>query len=123
MRALDGDRITQAIESQERATTGRIAVRIVPHVPEDPVADARAALHAAELHEGDDRNAIVFLVAPKARRFSVYGDRGIHERVGETFWKDVVAEMTPYFRNGEPTEGLIHGIARAGAVLREHFPK
>ncbi len=122
MEPLDERRITSAIVAQERGTSGRIAVRVVPHVPSDPLAEAHAQMHAAGLHDLDDRNAIVFLVAPRARRFAVYGDRSIHKRVGETFWKNVVTEMTPFFKEGNPTAGLVHGIERAGAALREHFP-
>ncbi len=122
MEPLDEDRITKAIVAQESGTSGRIAVRVVPHVPSDPVAEAHAQLHAAGLHDLDDRNAIVFLVAPKARRFAVYGDRSIHKRVGAAFWSDVVAEMTPFFKEGDPTAGLLRGIERAGSALRKHFP-
>lgn len=122
MKGIDGARIRAAIDAAERGTTGRVAVRVVAHHTEDALQTAREQLHAAELHKHPHRNAIVFLVAPKSRRFAVYGDEAIHKRVGETFWHDVVAEMTPHFKRDDPTGGLVAGIERAGEQLRAHFP-
>jgi uncharacterized membrane protein len=31
--------------------------------------------------------------------------------------------MTGHFKRGEFTAGLLHGVARAGALLAEHFPR
>ena len=123
MKAIDGDRIRAAIDSAEKDSTGRVAVRVLPHETADALESAREHLHQAELHKHPHRNAVLFLVAPKSRRFAVYGDDAIHQRVGEQFWKDVVAEMTPHFKRGDITGALEHGIARTGEQLRAHFPK
>jgi uncharacterized membrane protein len=118
----DGDRIRQAIDAAERGTTGRIGVRVINGRSADALEDARRHFAHAGLHEHEHRNGVVFFVAPKVRRFAVYGDQRIHERVGEAFWTQLVREMTPYFRSGDMTEGLVFGIKSVGEVLREHFP-
>jgi len=123
VKSIDGDRIRAAIDSAEEGSTGRIAVRVLQHDTTDALEAAREALHQAELHKHPHRNAVIFLVAPKSRRFAVYGDDAIHQRVGEAFWKDVVAEMAPHFKRGDMTGALEHGIARTGEQLRAHFPK
>lgn len=123
MKGIDGDRIRAAIDSTEKKSTGRIAVRVLPDDTADALESARQHLHQAELHKHPHRNAVIFLVAPKSRRFAVYGDDAIHQRVGEQFWKDVVAEMTPHFKRGDMTSALEHGIARTGEQLRAHFPR
>ncbi|HKU67522.1 MAG TPA: TPM domain-containing protein [Candidatus Baltobacteraceae bacterium] len=121
MKRLDGDRIRTAIDAAERGTTGRIGVRIVSGGSADALEDARKHFAQARLHEHAHRNGVVFFVAPKARRFAVFGDEAIHDRVGEAFWTQLVHDMTPYFRSGEMTEGLVFGITRVGAQLHEHF--
>ncbi len=123
MKEIDGDRVRAAIDAVEAGTTGRVAVRVISHDTPDALEAAREHLHQAELHRHPHRNAVIFLVAPKSRRFAVYGDRAIHERVGDAFWSDVVAEMTPHFKRGDMTGALIHGIERAGEQLCAHFPK
>jgi uncharacterized membrane protein len=123
VKPLDHGRVHAAIRSAEAGTTGRVAVRVLPHDTPDALQSARESLHQAELHEHPHRNAVIFLVAPKSRRFAVYGDDAIHQRVGERFWTDVVDEMTPHFKRGDMTAALEHGIGRAGEQLRMHFPK
>ncbi len=122
MKPPDGARIRKAIDAAEHGTTGRIGVRIVPHGSADALEDARRHFAAAHMHEHRHRNAVVFFVAPKARRFSVFGDEAIHDRVGEKFWTRLVDEMQPYFAKGDPTAALELGIARVGDQLRAHFP-
>ena len=122
MKPIDSGRVHAAIRSAEAGSTGRVAVRVLPHDTPDALNAARESLHQAELHKHPHRNAVIFLVAPKSRRFAVYGDDAIHERVGERFWTDVVDEMTPHFKRGDMTGALEHGISRAGEQLRLHFP-
>lgn len=122
MRALDGERICAAISAAERESTGCIGVRVTDkHVP-DALESARTQFHQAGLHEHPAANAVIFLVAPKSRKFAVYGGEAIHRHVGDAFWRQLIADITPYFANGHPTEGLEIGIARVGEQLRAHFP-
>lgn len=122
MRALEGDRIRTAIDAAERGTTGRIGVRVVGGKTADALEDARRHFALANLHQHEHRNGVVFFVAPKARRFAVFGDQEIHAHVGEAFWQRLVDDMKPYFASGDMTEGLVLGIARVGEQLRLHFP-
>jgi uncharacterized membrane protein len=121
VRGLDGERIRRAIDSAEQGTTGRIGVRIVPGKTADALEEARKHFAGARLHEHEHRNGVVFFVAPKAKRFAVFGDKAIHERVGDAFWSKLVDDMSPYFAKGDFTEGLVLGIARVGEQLRLHF--
>lgn len=121
MKPPDGDRISRAIDAAEHGTTGRIAVRIVSTRAQDALEEARRHFAQANLQEHEHRNAVIFFVAPKARRFAVFGDEEMHARVGEGFWNTLVDEMQPYFAKGEMTEGLVLGIARVGEQFRAHF--
>jgi len=61
------------------------------------------------------------LIAPKAHRFAIVGDRALHERVGEAFWQSVVAESQPFFERGDLAGGAIHAVGRVGEALHAHF--
>jgi uncharacterized membrane protein len=122
VRKPDSDRIRKAIDAAERGTTGRIAVRITPDRSADALEDAQRHFMHARMHEHEHRNSVIFFVAPNVKKFAVFGDKAIHDHVGEAFWKQLVEEMTPYFAGDNMTEGLALGIARVGEQLRKYFP-
>ena len=47
----------------------------------------------------------------------------VHEKCGDAFWTELAAAMTEHFKRGDFTAGLVLGIARAGALLAENFPR
>ena len=65
---------------------------------------------------------MLIFVAPKSRNFAIIGDKAVHEKCGDAFWTELAAAMTGYFKKGDFTDGLVHGVERAGALLAEHFP-
>ncbi len=74
------------------------------------------------LHRHKHGNAALILVAPKARQYAIIGDRALHDRVGDDFWNDVVAESQPHFARGA-AEGVTHAVGRIGEQLRAHFAR
>ena len=54
--------------------------------------------------------------------FAVIGDEGVHAKCGDEFWRKLADAMSGYFRKGEFTPGIIHGVQKAGDLLAEHFP-
>jgi uncharacterized membrane protein len=120
--ALDSRRLRQAIEAAEVGTTGRIGVRVVADATTDALETARKYFREAGMHEHEDQNAVIFLVAPCVRKFAVYGGGAIHQRLPETFWSQLVLDMQRYFANDRPNDALALGIGRIGEELRHHFP-
>lgn len=121
MSEIDGRRIGEAIRAAEDGTSGRIAVHVTHKRVADALEHARTAFHHAGLHQHPDANAVLFVVAPKSRKFAVYAGDALHARLGEGFWKQLVDDMTPHFAAGRPTDGLVYGIQRVGSELRTHF--
>jgi len=120
---LDSDRIVAAIADAEKRSSGEIRVHITRRKPDNLEERARRRFELLGMTRTAERNGVLFYVAPNLRRFQVLGDSGIHEKCGDVFWKETAAGMEEHFRRGEFTEGLIHGIAKAGALLAEHFPR
>jgi uncharacterized membrane protein len=118
---LANARIERAIRTAEAGTTGRIAVRIVPDEKLDAFARAREEFERAGMHRHGPRNVALILVAPRAHRYAVLGDKALHERVGDAFWKQLVEEMGPSFRRGDDAGAILHAIDRIGEELRTHF--
>jgi len=123
MPKIDHARVTAAIAAAETRTSGEIRVFISHRKAPD-------AVHAAEHHfeklgmtATPHRNGVLIFVAPRSRTFAVIGDTAVHEKCGDAFWRLLAAAMGNHFKRGEFTEGLVHGIERAGALLAEHFPR
>src|SRR6184192_2398940 len=93
---LNDERIVQAIREAEGKTSAEIRVFItrVPQV--DAVAAARREFVRLEMHRTKERNGVLILVAQ---------------------------EMEGHFRADAPTEGILHGVRKAGEVLARHFPR
>jgi uncharacterized membrane protein len=121
-RAIDTDRVRQAIDDAERQTSGQIRVSISPFFFGDVRRAADRAFARMQMTQTSRHNGILFFVVPGRRRFAVLGDSGIHEHVGDQFWEDVTAAVADRFRAGDFTGGLVHGIETVGEELAEHFP-
>jgi uncharacterized membrane protein len=119
---IDHARVDAAIRDAEKLTSGEIRVLIARHTTSDPVAAAQRHFDQLRLARGSGRHAVLILVSPRSKNFAVVGDKGVHEKCGARFWTELAAAMTGYFKRAEFTEGLVHGIERAGALLAEHFP-
>ena len=61
-------------------------------------------------------------IAVKDKQAAVYGDEGIHQKVGKKYWEDVVVKMLLHFRQEKLADGIIHGIDDLGKALQFYFP-
>jgi uncharacterized membrane protein len=119
---VDHARVNAAIVAAESRTSGRIRVLVARHRAPHPVAAAQTHFQRLGIAQLPQRNGVLLFVAPRSRTFAVIGDQGVHEKCGEAFWRELAAAMTGYFKKGDFTDGLVHGIERAGSLLAEHFP-
>ena len=120
---IDHGRVVAAIAAAEQRTSGEIRVVVAKGKAGDPVAAARKHFERLGMTATAARNGVLIFVAPKSHTFAAIGDAGVHEKCGEAFWRLLVAAMELRFKRGEFTEGLVEGIAKAGALLAEHFPR
>lgn len=112
-----------AIREAEKATSGEIRVFISRKRVEDPVSVAQGHFLEMGMDKTRERNGVLIFVAPRAHKFAVIGDAGVHARCGDSFWAELAEEMTGHFRRSEFTSGIVHGIRKAGQLLARHFPQ
>ena len=123
LKQLRHDDIVAAIREAEKRTSGEVRVFISRKRVANPVEAAQAHFVQMGMERTRERNGVLIFVAPRARRFAVVGDVGVHERCGESFWKELAAEMSGHFAKSEFTDGIIHGVRKAGELLAHHFPR
>lgn len=123
MPRIEHKRVLAAIRAAELKTSGEIRVLVARHRANDPVAAAKTYFHDLGMAKSPHRNGVLILLAPRSRRFAVIGDKGVHEKCGDAFWAELAMAMGDRFRRGEFTDGLVHGIERAGELLARTFPR
>ena len=115
--------VREAIREAELKTSGEIRVFIEDHTADDPLDRAVFLFDEMGMQKTEQRNGILFYIAVKDHKFSVIGDYGIHEKVGNDFWEGIRDAMQDRFRAGELAQGLANGIHTAGEALELHFPR
>jgi uncharacterized membrane protein len=120
---LDHDRIVAAIRAAEDRSRGEVRVHVARKAIKDPQRAAAVLFEKLGMHATGERNGVLLFVAPASQRFAVVGDKGIHEKMGPDFWKDVAAAMEEDFRQGRFTDGIVKGVVKAGDALATHFPR
>jgi uncharacterized membrane protein len=122
MRALDTDRIEQAIAAAEGLTSAEIRVSVAPFFWGSVYGNAERAFTRLGMAQTRERNGVLFFIVPARRRFAVLGDEGIHARLGPAFWNELRDTLASSFRTGAFTEGLVQAIGKAGERLAPPFP-
>jgi uncharacterized membrane protein len=120
---LRHDGIVDVIHEAEEKTSGQIRVLVSHKHVEDPVAEAQTEFGRLGMANSPHHNGVLIFVAPRTHKFAVIGDQAVHEKCGDEFWRALAETMSHYFRKSEFTEGIIHGVKKAGEILAEHFPK
>jgi uncharacterized membrane protein len=116
-------RIVQAIRDQERRTSGEIRVFVESRCRfVDPVDRAMEVFNTLEMERTEHRNGVIIYIAVKDQQLAVFGDEGIHQKLGFDFWQTEVSKMLKAFNSENFAEGIIHIIGEIGNALYIHFP-
>ncbi len=115
--------VSAAIRDAETCTSGEIRVCVARRCKTDPMEAAYQKFVQLRMNETRLRNGVLIYVAPADHKAAIIGDRGIEESL-ETpgFWDEVLAEMLPYFKEGQMVEGICRAVTRVGQLLTARHP-
>lgn len=120
--ASQEQQIIAAIRKAERTTSGEIRVHLESHCSGDAYVRAQEIFHLLKMDNTKQENGILFYIAVTDRKFSIIGDHGIHEHVGDDFWLSIKELLSTRFRESEFHTGLIDAIHLTGEKLSQYFP-
>jgi uncharacterized membrane protein YgcG len=123
LKQIDRAALEVAIREATHGTTGTIRVAILPRFRGSLVKMGEHLAKSLKMTALRRRNGVLILVDPTHRKFLVWGDAAVHERLGPGFFKEVADSISELFRKGDFTGGLRHGIETVGRALAEHYPK
>ena len=78
--------------------------------------------HELDMQNTKLRNGTLLYLNPKVRKFAIFGDQGIHEKVGPEFWTKLASEVSIHIREKDITDGIVYAVSAIGAALKEYFP-
>ena len=117
------ERMVQAIRFAEKQTSGEIRLFVESHCKYiDPVERAIELFTELKMYNTKDRNGVLIYIAIKDRQLAIFGDEGIHKRLGQAFWLDEVNTIIGEFLQQHFTDGIIKIINDIGQALKTHFP-
>lgn len=96
---------------------------IPPGIATDAVHRAAVAqLMAHGVHLDGNRTAILLYVSMLPRRIEVVADHGIHARIDEKHWHELVGMIRREGQAGRLVDGLVAAVRASGELLAKEFP-
>ena len=115
--------IADAIRHAEQMTSGEVRVFVESKCRYMDAIDRAAELFfKLQMQNTTDRNAVLIYIAMKDHQLAVFGDEGIHKKVGNEYWSAEVKQMIANFNKNNYTEGITEVVKDIGEALTKHFP-
>ncbi len=115
--------IVAAIREAEQWTSGEVRVYVESRCSYMDALDRAVEVFAQMgMVATAERNAVLVYVALKDHQLAVFGDQGIHQKVGTQYWNDEVGKMVRDFNRDHYATGIAHCVKDIGKALQHFFP-
>jgi uncharacterized membrane protein len=119
----DKNLIVQAITNAEQKTSGEIRVHVTYSAKDEaPLDEAKKVFQSLKMNETQARNGVLIYFNPKARKFALFGDQGIHEKLGQKYWDELVQHVRLTIHEKSLIDGILDAVTALGNQLAMHFP-
>ncbi|MEY2586203.1 MAG: hypothetical protein RLY11_52 [Bacteroidota bacterium] len=119
----DEERMVQAIRFAEKQTSGEVRIFVESHCSYiQPIDRAKELFAELKMTATKDRNGVLLYFAMKDRQMAIWGDEGIHQKMGQGFWEKEVAKILADFKKEHFVEGICNMIQAVGEALKKNFP-
>lgn len=116
--------VLSAIRNAENNTSGEIRVHLSRNAfAGDPMREAKRIFANLKMDQTELRNGVLLYVHLHQQKFAFYGDRAIHEKVGQDFWDTLAATFLKEIKGHGIVRALTQAVAQVGQELGEHFPR
>ncbi len=118
----EGRLIIDSIRSAELNTSGEIRVHLEADCKGNILAEAEKTFYSLDMDSTQNKNGVLFFLAPERKEFAVIGDSGINDLVPDDFWDDIKEVIIAHFKQKAYAEGICRGVERVGEKLKIYFP-
>jgi uncharacterized membrane protein len=115
--------IAKAIRAAEERTSGEVRVFVESRCRYvDAIDRATEIFFGLKMEKTDNRNAVLIYVAMKDHQLAVFGDEGIHQKLGQEYWKTILKGLVSDFNRDDYAKGICQSVTTIGEALHYHFP-
>ena len=115
--------IVDAVRDAEHRTSGEVRVFIERRCRYVYAIDRAVEIfEQLKMDQTKDRNAVLVYVAIRDRQLAIFGDEGIHKKVGDEYWAAEVVKMIHAFNRQDIADGIVRCVNDIGIALQTHFP-
>jgi len=75
------------------------------------------------MHQTEERNGVLIYIATMSHKIAIIGDKGIHEKLGNEFWQNLVQQLITQFKADNKAQALADCILECGKQLGNFFPR
>jgi uncharacterized membrane protein len=119
----DQAKIVSAISMAEKETSGEIRIYVESKNPfVDPIERASEIFFNLKMQQTEHRNAVLLYIAMKDHELALFGDEGIHQKVGTAYWQNAVKQMMVHFSKQDISTGIEQCVLQIGQTLKDTFP-
>ena len=115
--------IMDAIQTAESKTSGEIRVHIENFCFGSEVMRAQKVFTKLKMHLTNERNGVLIYIAVSHKKIAIIGDEGIHKKLGDEYWENLVKNLISNFQKNKKGEGLAESIIECGKQLGNFFPR
>lgn len=119
----DSRLVVKAIRQAEKSTSGEVRVFVESRCAWMNAMDRAAEIFfSLKMDKTEARNGTLVYIALKDRQLAVFGDEGIHKKVGSEYWNKIVADMLKDFKDEHYGKGIAECVIQIGNALQTYFP-
>jgi uncharacterized membrane protein len=116
-------RIVEAVRKAEKMTSGEVRVFVESRCSYmDAIDRAKEIFIELKMFETEDRNAVLVYVALDDKQLAIFGDEGIHKKLGDDYWNAEVKKMISNFNKDNYADGITEVVNDIGEALTQLFP-
>jgi uncharacterized membrane protein len=121
--AEEKQRVVTAIQKAEQRTSGEVRVFVESRCRfVDAIDRAKELFFQLGMDKTAERNGTIVYVAVKDKQAAVFGDEGIHQKVGQKYWEDAINKMMVCFKQANLADGIEQAVFTIGEALYQNFP-
>ncbi len=115
-------RIMAAIQTAEKASSGEIRVYVETSCPDSVEKRTVEIFKKLKMQKTQERNGVLIYLAMESRKFAIFGDEGIHKKMGFSYWTTEAATLKTFLTDERIVDGVCQVALDIGEALKAHFP-
>ena len=115
-------RVMKSIKHAETESSGEVRVYIESRCHKLTNERTVEIFRKLKMQNTHERNGVLIYIALDEKKFAIFGDEGIHHKLGFSFWTAEAATLKSFLTEGRMVEGICQVVEDIGQTLKTHFP-